>query len=183
MKHMKRIMILILAVVAFGFTEFTAQAQPPVKFAHIDYMKVVDSIPSMIAADADIKAFLEMGQKTIADMEKAYEEAVSAYELEKPALSQIMRELREKQLYEQFQLIEYKKQSLENDLQILNERLYAPIEKSLEKAIEIVAQRHKITYMLEKSQVLYTDPAGGLDLTNEVRTELVRLENERAAQP
>lgn len=175
---MRKIITVILALVAFGFT---AQGQPPVKFAHIDYIEVVDSIPSMMAADADIKAFLEMGQKTIDDMTKAYQAEEDKYILEKPTLSTIMIELREKQLGEQFQLIQYKQQSLEQDLQILNERLYGPIEKNLEKAIEIVAQRHKVTYMLEKSQMLYTDPSGGLDLTKEVRIELVRLEGERTA--
>ena len=76
-------------------------------------------------------------------------------------------------------MIEYKQQSLQQDLEILNDRLYGPIEDNLVKAIEIVAARHKVTYMLEKSNMLYVDPAGGLDLTNEVRIELVRLEKER----
>jgi Skp family chaperone for outer membrane proteins len=175
---MKKIMMILLAVVAFGFS---STAQNTVKFAHIDYIKVVDSIPTMVDADAQVKSFLEMGQKKIADMEKAYEEAYLAYEAEKDALSDIMQDLREKQLMEQLQLIEYTKQSLENDLQILNDRLYGPIEKNLTKAIETVSQRHKVTYLFEKTQMLYTDPTGGLDLTNEVRIELVRLETERTA--
>lgn len=177
---MKKILIALVAVLALGFTSQTAKAQT-LKIVHIDYIKVIDSIPSMVDADKQIRAFLDKGQKTILEMETALDADYQAYILEKPTLSQIMQELREKQLMEQSQLIDYKKQSLENDLQILNERLYGPIEKSLEKAIEIVAQKYKVTYVLEKSQVMYVDPAG-LDLTKEVRVELVRLEFERTGK-
>ena len=178
MNLIKKTVLSVIALLTLSIYSLNSNAQT-VKFAHIDYLKVVDSIPSMMSADKEVKGFLEMGEKTIMEMEKAFEESYNAYLLEKPTLSSVMVELREKQLMEQQQMIEYKRQSLQQDLEILNERLYGPIEDNLVKAIEIVAQRHKVTYVLEKSTTLYTDPVGGLDLTGEVRIELLRLEKER----
>lgn len=178
MNLIKKTVLSVIALLALSFYSFNTQAQT-VKFAHIDYLKVVDSIPSMMTADREVKGFLDAGEKTVAEMEKAFEEAYNQYLLDKPTLSTVMVELREKQLMEQQQMIDYKRQSLQQDLEILNERLYGPIEDNLVKAIEIVAQRHKVTYVLEKSTTLYTDPVGGLDLTVEVRAELLRLEKER----
>lgn len=178
MNLIKKTVFSVIALLTLSFFSFNAQAQT-VKFAHIDYLKVVDSIPSMMNADKEVKGFLDAGEKTVAEMEKAFEEAYNQYLLDKPTLSTVMVELREKQLMEQQQMIDYKRQSLQQDLEILNERLYGPIEDNLVKAIEIVAQRHKVTYVLEKSTTLYTDPVGGLDLTSEVRIELLRLEKER----
>ena len=178
MKYLKSTVIALFSLFAIGFFSNSAQSQTP-KFAHIDYLKVVDSIPSMMAADKEIQGFLDAGQKTILEMEQALDDEYNKYLTEKPTLSTVMQELREKQLMEQQQMLEYKKQSLQQDLEILNQRLYGPIEENLKKAIEIVALRYKVTYVLEVTSLLYTDPAGGLDLTKEVRTELLRLEKER----
>ncbi|MBK9190054.1 MAG: hypothetical protein IPM77_00380 [Crocinitomicaceae bacterium] len=72
--------------------------------------------------------FLKQGEKTIVEMETALQNDYDTYMSEKETLSDVMQELREKQLMEQQQIIELKKQSLQQDLEILNDRLYKPIE-------------------------------------------------------
>jgi len=175
---MKKVLIAIITIFTLGLAEFNAHSQT-VKFAHIDYLKVVDSIPTWVDANKQLDDFIAMGQKTIADMEADLNAAYELYMAEKETLSTLIQEYREKELMEKQELLEYKKQSLENDLQIWNQRLFVPIEENLKKAIETVAQRNNITYMFEKSSMLYTAPSGGIDLTNEVRIELLRLEKIR----
>lgn len=163
---------IIIVIAIFGLGIFGATAQTT-KFGHVDYVKVLDSIPAKIAADKTIQDFLEEGQKTIAEMQANFEEEYNKYMITQDSLSPIIREMKEKNLMEQQQLVQYKQESLQQDLQILNDRLYKPIEDGLTKAIEIIAKKHKVTYVLETNSILYV--SGGLDLTKEVKTELIRI--------
>lgn len=174
---MKRLIIIMIAI--FGLGIFNSNAQST-KFGHVDYVKVLDSLPSKIAADKDLNDFLEEGQKTITEMQASFELEYNAYMSAQDSLSPIRREMKEKSLMEQQQIIQYKSESLEQDLQILNDRLYSPIEKHLTQAVENVAKKYKLTYVLEVNSLLYFDKNSGLDLTNEVRAELIRLEKEEA---
>lgn len=175
---MKKVIIAIITIFTLGFAEQNVQAQTP-KIAHINYLKVVDSIPTWMDANRQLDEFIAMGQKTIADMEKDLQADYDLYMIEQPNLSPLLREYREKELMEKQELLEYKKQSLENDLQIWNTRLFVPIEENLKKAIETVALKYGITYMFEETQMLYAAPTGGLNLTKEVRAELIALEKIR----
>lgn len=177
---MKITLASVFTILASCFYTNTASAQVP-KFAHIDYLEVVDSLPTMMAANSEIETFYAAGMKTIEEMAVAYEESYNLYIKEKPTLSQVMIEIREKQLAEQEQIIQYKQESLQQDLGILNDRLFKPIEDNLKKAIGIVAERYKITYVFDINSLMYTAPTGGLDITKEVRAELLILENARVA--
>lgn len=172
---MKKLILAITAIFALG--AFSVNAQN-VKIAYVDYLEVIDSLPSKLEADAQIRAFLEDGQNTIIQMSNQLEADIIAYQGAKDTLPLIIQERKENQLMEQQQLIEYKNQSLEMDLQILNERLYKPIEDNLTQAIENVAKRHKVTYILEVNSLLYYDPETGLDLTDEVKAEMLLIESQ-----
>jgi len=176
--NMKKVLMAIVIIFTLGIAGFNANAQTA-KFAHIDYLEVVDSIPTWLDANNQLDAFIAMGQKTIADMEKDLQTVYDVYLAEKETLSPLLIEYREKELIEKQELLEYKKQALENDLQIWNQRLFLPIEENLKKAIETIALKFGITYMFEKSSMLYIAPTVSLDLTKEVRIELIRLEKIR----
>lgn len=173
---MKRLIIIMIAI--FGLGVFNSNAQN-VKFGHVDYIKVLDSLPSKTAADRDLNNFYEDGQKTIMEMQASFEEEYNKYMLEKDSLSPLIQEIKEKNLMEQQQIIQYKAESLEQDLQILNERLYKPLEDNLDLAVKTIAKKYKLNYVLEVNSLLYVDEENGLDLTSEVRAELIRLEKLR----
>ena len=69
-----------------------------------------------------------------------------------------------------------------NKLQISQE-LNNPILERIQKAVEIVADRKKLSYVIDISTTLYHK--GGIDLTPEVMVELLRLDADavKAAQP
>lgn len=175
---MKRIIIIIIAI--FGLGVFNSNAQSNLKFAHVDYVKVIDSLPSKITADKDLQSFLDNGQKTLEEMQISFEEEYQKYLAEKDSISPLMQEIREKNLMEQQQLIQYKSETLEGDLQTLNNRLYKPIEDNFNLAVKNIAQKYKLNYILEVNSILYVD--GGLDLTKEVKAEVIRLEAIRTSK-
>ena len=171
--------LLIIAIAIFGFGVFNSSAQTS-KIGHVDYAKVLEDLPTKIKADADLQVYLADGQKTVADMQAQLEKDYAAYMAEQADLSPLIKEMKEKALQEQQQLLQYKQESLENDLKILNERLYKPLEENLSKAVKTVADIHKLNYILEASSLLYVN--GGIDLTKEVKTELLKLETARVAK-
>lgn len=176
-KMSKRLLIIAIAILGFGV--FNSQAQTA-KIGHVDYAKVLDSLPTKLAADADLQAFLTDGQRTVAELQAQLEKDYQAYMTEQENLSPIIREMKEKALQEQQQILQLKQESLEADLKVLNGRLYNALEANLLKAIEIVADKNKLTYVLEASGLLYVN--GGVDLTEDVRAELKILEAERMAK-
>ncbi|MCH2234643.1 MAG: OmpH family outer membrane protein [Crocinitomicaceae bacterium] len=165
--------IFFIATLLLTLCAFNTNAQDA-KIAHVNYLEVIDSLPSKLLADKEIQKFLEDGQKTITDMEIELETQINTYLEEKETLSVIMQELREKQIQEQSQIIELKRQTLQQDLEILNARMYDPIETNLKKAIDLVAERHNVTYVIDESMLLYVN--GGLDLTEEVKAEMLKME-------
>jgi len=171
---MKKLVIIVIAIFGLGVFNLSAQAT---KFGHVDYKKVLDSLPSKIAADKDMQSFMESGQATVAEMQKALEEAYMKHQEAAKTQSDILNEIGEKNLMEQQQLLQMKQQSLEQDLQIMNDRLYAPIESNLALAVKTVAKKHKLNYVLEVNSLLFVD--GGLDLTNEIKAEVLKLETAR----
>lgn len=168
-------------------TFFSSTAQGQLKIGYVDYAKAMDSIPTYLKAISTLETFVQSSQKTLEDMAIELERAVKEYEETKATMEPIIQEMKMKNLEEQNQILMYKEQSFQQDLEVLKEKLLVPIDKSLKKAIEIVAARNKVTYVLQydpeygSTGLLYVDKATALDLTNEVRTELIRIEAERTA--
>ncbi len=155
-------------------------AQGNLKFAIVDYQKIVDSLPSKIQADAEMKAFIEEGSKTIEELQTILEREYTEYAEGADTLSKFQKERIEKDLREQQEIIQLKQQSLQQDLEVYNDRFYTPIEENFKKAVKIVSTKHKLNYVMEKSTLLYSN--GGMDITAEVKTELLRLETARLAE-
>jgi Skp family chaperone for outer membrane proteins len=172
---MKKLIIIAIAIFGLGLSSVTAQT----KFGHVDYVKVLDSLPTKLTADRDLQNFLTDGQKTIEEMNAVFEADYTRYMTEKDSLSSFLQEMKEKNLMEQQQLIQYKTETLQTDLEVFNKRLYEPLEKNLSLAVETIAKKHKLDYVLEVNSLLYFNKENGFNLTEEVKTELIRLEKIR----
>jgi len=169
--------LLIIAIAIFGLGIFNSSAQAT-KFGHVDYVKILDSLPSKMAADKDLENFMAEGQKTIAEMQADFEADYKIFLEEQDTYSKVIKEMKEKALMEKQQLLQYKQESLENDLQILNKRLYEPLEANIKLAVASIAKQHKLNYVMEVNNLLFVD--GGVDITKEVKVELTKLEAARS---
>ena len=105
-----------------------------------------------------------------ADLQKRY----SKYMSEQATLSPIIKQNEEEQLQKKQQAMQLREQELQQKMQQLGTELNEPILKRVKKAIEIVAGRKKLNYVVDETSTLYF--AGGTDITSEVRTELLRLD-------
>jgi outer membrane protein len=171
--------LILIAVTIFSVGLFSVNAQTNLKFAHFDYQKATDSLPSILKAqDELVRSEAEM-TAILEELQKEYEDMLVIYDRQKDSLSPMRRQVMEEEIQMLGQKIQYRQQ----DFQVAYERrvneLMKPIEDNLKKAIDIVSKKHKLNYVFEKSTLVYVD--GGLDLTQEIRAELKRLEDARMA--
>jgi Skp family chaperone for outer membrane proteins len=87
-----------------------------------------------------------------------------------------MRQYEEERLQKKQQELQTLEQDLQQRMSIMSNDLNAPILKRMQKAVDIVAERKKMNYIIDESQAIYFK--GGTDLTAEVLIELLRLDAE-----
>jgi outer membrane protein len=161
--------VLLGLFVAIGFSTFAQ-----VKIGHVDSQKLLDTLPSRDLAIKKLDSMKTAGMQELqlmdADFQKAYQDYMTNQASKSPAERQII----EGRLMQKQQMLEATQASLEEGLQIMSEELNKPILDRVEKAIEIVADRKKLNYVIDVSATLYSK--GGIDITNEVIVELLLLD-------
>lgn len=173
---MKKVLIALAITLT---TAFGATAQNTI--AHINSQKVMDTMPSRKKVIADLQEIERKSAQELQEMNAAIEKAYSAYKTAQPTMSQVNREYEEGRIMKLQQNLEARQQELEASFQQMNQSMFKPIDERLRKAVENVSARKKLTYVIEESNTWYSK--GGLDITNEVITELLKLEAEVTKAP
>ncbi|MEX1000809.1 MAG: OmpH family outer membrane protein [Crocinitomicaceae bacterium] len=171
---MRKVLFTMIALVAIG--SFTSIAQTA-KFAHVYSEKVLDSIQSyknIIESQEQIYVEAEKQSKKLqSDIQRIQRDAqAGADTLTEFDMYLLQSEVEEKQqkLYELEQYAQGKLQRVNQLLQQLMD-VYR-------KAVKEVADKYGYTYVFDgDSQVLYASPKGN-DITDEVRTVLLRMDKE-----
>jgi outer membrane protein len=144
--------VLLGLFVVIGFSTFAQTF----KIGHVDSKKLLDTLPSRKEAIHKLDSMKTAGMTNQAS--------------KSPAERQII----EGRLMQKQQMLEATQASLEEGLQIVSEELNAPILDRVQKAIDIVADRKKLNYVLDVTATMYSK--GGIDITNEVIVELLILD-------
>jgi len=167
---MKRIILAI--VVMFSVGSVVAQQ----KIAHVNSAKLLDTLPSRKAAIEQLKKYEENGVKELQEMEAEFNKQIAIYEQNRPTMTPVIIKIEEEKLMKKQQALQEREQSLNMELQAVSQDLNKPILERVQKAVEIVADRKKISYVIDESSTLFFK--GGIDITDEVAAELLRLDAE-----
>lgn len=167
---MKKLFIAFVLIFSVG----TVSAQS--KVGHVNSQKLLDTLPSRKDALLKLKDFETSGMKELKEMEDDLNIAVAKYEKDAPNMAPILKKIEEDKLMKKNQALQEREQSLNQEMQAYSQELNKPILERVQKAVEIVADRKKINYVIDESVTLYFK--GGTDLTPEVLTELLRLDAE-----
>ena len=165
---MKRIVLALVLIFSVG----SVVAQQ--KIAHVNSQKLLDTLPSRKAAIVQLKAFEESGVKELQEMEADFNKQIAIYEKNRPTMSPVIIKIEEEKLMKKQQALQEREQSLNSEMQAVSQELNKPILERVQKAVEIVSDRKKLSYVINESTTLYFK--GGMDITNEVITELLRLD-------
>ncbi len=74
------------------------------------------------------------------------------------------------------QALQEREQSLNTEMQAVSQELNKPILERVQKAVEVVSDRKKLSYVIDESVTLYFK--GGIDIQAEVVTELLKMDAE-----
>lgn len=161
----------VLALVAL-FTVGSVMAQS--KVGHINAQKVLDTMPSHVRALEDLQNHEEEGILELQELQADLEAAYKKYEAGKLDRTPIMNQLEEEKLMKKQEGLQARQQELQVEAQRISQSLNQPILDKLKEAVKIVAERNKLSYIIDESSALYFD--GGTDYTDQVITEVLKLD-------
>jgi outer membrane protein len=164
---MKNVILGLFVVI--GFSTF-AQT----KIGHVDSQKLLDTLPSRDIAIKKLDSMKTAGMQELQLMDADFQKAYQDYTVNQATKSPAERQIIEGRLMQKQQMLEATQASLEEGLQIMSEELNKPILDRVQKAIDIVADRKKLNYVLDVSATMYSK--GGIDITSEVIVELLLLD-------
>jgi len=172
---MKQIVFAIILVFSIQWTN----AQ--MKLAHVNSQRLLDSLPSYLKAESDLKKFQDNGIADLGVLEKQINEAYVKLDGIKNDLTPTMLKIEQEKIMGMEQRYQQTQTQLQQQLQTLANEYNQPILDRLQKAVEIVADRKKVNYVLDTSKLLYSK--AGMDITMEVKAELLRLDAEAMKKP
>jgi len=146
------------------------------KIGHVNSQKLLDTMQSRKTAMKKLDDFRAEGIKELQEMQKAFETAYIKFEATSKDMSPVLLKMEQDKLMKKQQDIETRQNELEQGLQIYNEELNKPILDRIQKAIEIVADRKKLSYVIDETAALYFK--GGIDCTPEALVEVIKLDLE-----
>ena len=161
--------VLLGLFVVIGFSTF-AQT----KIGHVVSQKLLDTLPSRDIAIKKLDSMKTAGMQELQLMDADFQKAYQDYGVKQAQMSPAERQIVEGRLMQKQQMLEATQASLEEGLQIMSEELNKPILDRVQQAIDIVAERKKLNYVLDVSATIYSK--GGIDITSEVIVELLLLD-------
>ena len=168
--------IVLALVVMFSIGSVMAQQ----KIGHVNSQKLLDTLPSRKAAIEQLRLFEENGIQELQEMEADFNKQIAVYEKNRPTMSPVIIKIEEEKLMKKQQALQEREQSLNAEMQAVSQELNKPILERVQKAVEIVSDRKKLSYVIDESTTLYFK--GGMDITAEVIVELLRLDAEATAK-
>ncbi len=162
--------LLVIAVLIFGAGLANAQQ----KIGHLNSQEVMAAMPSYQSAVKQLETFQADGAAEIQMMIADYDKAVKKYMAERETLSPVRQQMEEEKLGKKEQAINEREESLQREVEAYSRELNQPIITKFNEAVKIVSDRSKYEYVFDISMLMvHTGP----DLTKEVITEVVKLEN------
>ena len=161
----------IILVAAVALMSFAAKAQD-LKFAYVDFNEVVMLMPEMDEARATMEENAKTNEEILVAMYEEYQTKMTQYQQKAETWTPAIRESKEKEIMEIQARFEQTQQSLQQEIQLLQQNLQAPIYEKAQTTVTELAKAQGIAFVFEKSSLLYVDPAQGVDLTPEARKAL-----------
>lgn len=164
--------LLFIAVFALGMSS-VANAQ---KIAHIDFSKVVASMPEMQALNKNLEKIEKTWKDELQGMEKKLQDKYTKYSAEANKQTKAINDKRALEIQDDQKRLNQSKQMAQNDMQQkMNDGLNPIVEKA-RKAIQEIADSKGITYVIDTSKGVLIAFDKGEDLYAAVKAKLGLIE-------
>ena len=167
MKNVKKIVVAMLL-----FVTVTSFVNAQSKVAHINVTELLQQMPEMIAAQAELKKLQETYRADLQGSMTEFQNKATQYQNESTAKSREENEKRALELQEIQKNIEGAEQAAMQEMQKKQQELFAPISDKAKAAIEKVAAAQGFDYVMDSTQGGGLIVAKGKDLLPDVKVEL-----------
>lgn len=173
---MKRIILLLLII-----SSVNVSAQSKVGTINTEF--IISQMPELKEVQSQMEAYnKELGQK-IQNKYTEYQELVQKFEEEKDSLNEVVRKIRENEIYDMEQNINKLQQNSQKLARVKRDELMRPLYEKIGTAIEKVVQEQGYTQIFnENNGLVYGSPED--DLTEEVLDEMgIEVEKPQEGEP
>ncbi|GAB4137286.1 MAG: hypothetical protein Fur0041_11990 [Bacteroidia bacterium] len=156
---MKKFITAVVAVILMATAPQTANAQ---KIAHFDLDSLLEIMPAFQKASDSAAAYYKMLENQLVVMQMEYERKLNEYDSLNKTWSTLIKQLKEKEIYDLQQNIQAFQASAQQDFANKQKQLVEPIYNDINKAVKEIAKEKGYKYVLDSSKaagvVLYADP-------------------------
>ncbi len=152
--------IFIVAVLVLTGS-INANAQNKTKFGHVDFAALYALVPGQDTVKIIYEAYAQDIQNQFTTMQGEYESKLMSYQQDSPTMSDIAREIKEKEILDLQKRIEAFQYTAQEKLGKKEAELTAPLIQRAREAVEAVAKEKGYTYIFNSTEglLLYAEPS------------------------
>ncbi len=161
--------LLVILFLAFGIM---ANAQTAMKFGHINSTLLVSMMPEAKSADSALEKINKDVEAQLKTMYGEYQAKMEDYQKTQGALSELVKQAKQKELTDLEQRIRDFQQTAQEDFQKKKEAFYTPIFKKASDAIHDMAKENGFSYIFDSSLGVLLYAPDGDDVLDLVKKKL-----------
>ena len=161
--------IFIIAAMAIVSVAATAQN---LKFGYVNYTELVQLMPEMDTVREQLEAQEKETYETLSAMYEEYQAKAQQFQQKEATWTPAIRDSKLKELQEIEARFQESQQIFQQELQQMQQMLQAPVMEKAQNTVTELAKTHGLAFVFEESQMIYIDPAQGVNLTAEARVAL-----------
>ena len=162
--------VTLFALFSLCFGVFT-QAQT-LKFGHINVEEVVGLMADRDSAIVRYQRYAADLEETFVGMQNEYQLKLTDYQQRQATWAAAIRETKEREINEMMQRLQQFQQSASQELEQLQNSLFAPVYNRANLAIKKVAKELGLIYVFNSASTPYIDESQSSDLLPKVKVEL-----------
>ena len=162
----KLFLIAAMAVVSFAATA------PNLKFGYVNYSELVQLMPDMDTVREQLEAQEKETYETLGAMYEEYQTKAQQFQQKESTWTPAIRDSKLKELQEIETRFQESQQIFQQELQQMQQMLQAPVMEKAQNTVIELAKAKGLAFVFEETQMLYIDPAQGVNLTVEARAAL-----------
>jgi len=141
------------------------------RIAYINYTEMIQSMPEFSEANAQLQNEAAALEKDIMALQEELQKKQKTLIDEGDTLPEAVRIRRVQELNDLEQRIQTFYQQSQQQLELLQQNLYIPIQEKLSQAVKSVGDANNYTYILDSSTIIYINP-NAINATTLVKKEL-----------
>ena len=161
----------LFLIAAMAVVSFAATAQN-LKFGYVNYSELVQLMPDMDTVREQLEAQEKETYETLGAMYEEYQTKAQQFQQKESTWTPAIRDSKLKELQEIETRFQESQQIFQQELQQMQQMLQAPVMEKAQNTVIELAKAKGLPFVFEETQMLYIDPAQGVNLTVEARAAL-----------